>query len=617
MPTELLENFVLGTIADTQTLPGDFTTAADAVNLRTDRNGFLIARQPVTEFLSANASIDGMVAVDDLIFYTSANELYVSERGATAQVVNGADNLEGRLSIIKDYQQFVVIADEAGNAYQIDISEYDQISARAERLSLTPPDAPVLDTGIRFGPKTSGPVYTAAHRWKYQYLDSDGKVSALSEAAEAAPLDTPDPAETAYYNVTVDIPQWDSQGKVDFILVYRSAPDTDSDYRLVLTYVRDPATTVSYNFDDTVSPTERDAAAVPKVSTHYPDTATSIIYYNGLLYATCGTELRWCAYNVAELELGGAVIWNWPAENSVQRRNVNYAIVSGNVILFGDVRNTWSLTKESVLPYVRYVGERGAISTFETSDLEQGWAFISESGFYLGDSQTFQKISAPIERRWTALSDTIISGGIVQFPDDSILFACELASGTRLQYLAEPGPNGFTWNRWNDVNAVQGIELKPRPDLGGGVVTDSDDQTVVDSDGEAVTGTVAGLASSRVLFSDNSLDIKEIAWHDQDSELASACTWKSHKLYLRDKAGATTKKRWRNVIIQGAGGLSLDVEVSDVDTQGFVTTLGGTARFPVRRIGDWLQLSLWFYGPTTIESIALEYDVLKTRLRTY
>ena len=614
MEREVLENFVLGVHADSKDASSDFQTPERAVNLRTDRYGFLIARQPVSEFLSANSGITGLAVVGDLIFYVSSEQLYVSIRGRTAQVVQGVDDLSGRISMVKDYEAYVVIADEFGHAYKVHISDTDEVEA--ELLSLLAPiDSTFVDTLV---PLADSIALTTDHNYKFQYLSDDGHYSPLTEKQTPTQLPSlSSPTTGRTYQITVYFPAqtWDVLKKVNTVLVYRSAPNEDDDYRLVQTVRRptgnDPET-VSVTFNDTTSAADRADGAVPVDSTPYPEEATSVVYYNGLLYATCKTSIRWC-----NLESGTPQTWNWPARNSVQRREVNFAIAVGNVLLFGDSQNTWSMTRDGPLPYIRYVGGRGALDTHATSLLEQGWGFVSEDGFYIGDSQSFQKVSEPIEREWTKDGQTIVQGAVTQIPNRDIHFAAELESESKIQYVAEIRGDGLVWNEWQDTAAVQSAVMSQDERIGG-LVVDSDEMAVADSDNQAVTTRIPGSAASSVYFIDGSRHVKELAWHDQKPDIESKCTWYSHKMYLRNRAPGLPEKRWRNIIVQGSGGLKLIVYTEAGDSQYWVTTLADApTRFSIRRISKWMQFTLEFYGSTTVESIVVEYDILKARLRSY
>ena len=628
-----LENFYTGIFTEAGKIPAGVTTAADVSNLRVDKNGFMRPRigtrnlgQPIAV---TDPLVSGVANVGNLLFFSSNGYLYVSlDGGATNLRVVGVSGLEGRISVVGNFENFVILTSEGQDSgFWIDIGDMDAIEGYP--LSFEAPDFTTTESTYHTA-ATSGPDRTKYYYYKFVYARAQDDatddvpigdmVGDASEVVESEPIsEVPDPGDKIYRRFTVALPTWSGYSLITEIRLYRSeayeeAESEPKNFKLVAT-VSSSATQVTDGKSDAEHSATGDNALAKFVpSLNFPSAATSIAYYNGRIFATCGEELR---FN--EVTRGNPKWYSWPAKNSIRRREVHFVFEYLGVLYFGDRAHTWRVSGIPETPSfgVEEVSNRGALDTYAATVLEQGVAIISESGLFVGNGVTWERVSKPLDEFFK--TDVITDGHIMQLPNSDIVWSCKFISGRHRQFLMHlGGAAGVRWEAWHGVEALQSGRY-----LSSMVGVRGFSNTWVDNEGDHWLFGGANLKATSVVFADRGARLRELLWQDERSgESDESLDWffQSHDVFYRQEALAMDEKVFRALLVRGKadGDVTLQFNlqggVDDDDVirmvEEVVTLRGGRpTQVPIRRHGESLSFRISGTGNCQIRGFYLEFDV--------
>lgn len=608
----IIENYNTGILNEPGKLPPDTFSLGNVENLRPNTDGHLIPAARVIEalFSSIGDPIEGLARKEHLLFVVIDGDLHVSIDGAELTQVDGVSGLGGRVSLIDNYQEFVVIKTEEGLPYWIDISDESDITGHL--LSLPKPTFTTSETTFHTS-ATTAPDRTKYYYYRFTYATDEeyrfGMVeSEASEVVESEPItETPDPGDVIYRRFTVEFPT--ELGDIAELRLYRSdgydeEEEDPKNFRLV-----DTAASDATHATDGLNETEQaDGDELDINNRGMPGTAKSVTYYNGLLFAPNIDELR---YN--DRRLGESKLHIWPAANQLNYP-ATWAISLQGYLYFGDRENTWVLsgTGEGIPPFqVRRVDTVGALNRHCAGITNFGLTIIAATGMWVSQGSGFTKISTGLDEVFRHTQ--IIDGSMLQLPDRTVLFDVQLADDTRKQYIAVQVSGAIAFFAWSGIDMVQGVNLPiDTADLtmtaGGTEWTAGGVVWLFDSDGPELTRTfIARTGEER---------LSEVEWNSEDTH-NEASTWKveSNDVFHSRKM-QMARKRFRRMILNAIGEGEVTA-VFDVDDTEITKTVelrdGKPTRIPIRRRGRKMKFELSGMADETTEirGIRIEYDPLR------
>ena len=521
-------------------------------------------------------------------------------------------HVQGRLSIINNYIQFVIIKAEDGAAYWVDIS--DRASIVGHRLGLpTPADT---DYSLLSVSELTSSGLSESKWYGYRFTFANAKTEAPFSGIEskASTIDTVNTigSEDAGHRVGTRI-TWTilAPDKATMLKVWRAGPaDFESDitddsvFRLVANH---NITTAVQEVEDFETDTEwADNEVLSDNNESFPESVESITYYNGLLFAPNTDELR---YN--DRRLGISQLHIWPESKQLNYK-ATWALEYQGYLYFGDRTETHVLsgTGEGIPPFViRYVDSVGALNKHCVALTEFGLTIISAVGIYVSAGSNFTQISQALdsELRHT----TILNGSILQLPDRSVLFDIEFANGTRKQYMAYLQNQAIVFLSWAGVDMLQGVTI-PFDTLT--IVADHDTEWAADFtewifDSDDDTG-----ARRTYIATTDGPRLSEVEWHREDT-FGTDVSWllESNDIF----PGDTTKmaRKIFNRLVFNADGVG-EVDVTfDIDGTEINKTVALQSKYPtripIRLRGDNLRFSVSGVGNINIRGLLLEYEPLR------
>lgn len=316
-----------------------------------------------------------------------------------------------------------------------------------------------------------------------------------------------------------------------------------------------------------------------------PDGAAQITYFNDLVFAAVGDELRYTDFRV-----GVPTQWAWPEDNSINiEGEVLFCIEHRGVLLFGGPHGVWRLTGTDEFNFERdnisAVGpvSRGAFVKFET-----GIGFISTGGFYETNGVEVVKVSSPHLDGFFQ-ENTIVEGAVTLLPSNDQLWSVELEDGTKRQFLKSIRGG---WFGWEDVDVSQSTRS---------VRTDAN-----------------GVRSDHVYYADGD-SLKEMLWDDFSVDTELAWSWMSNVIDFKSEGHQEALKlfRWLEVSSEHAGEGTLTFWVDGVEeSNDFMFAVGQRpVRIPINRRGEKIQFEISGTGEVVIRYLRLVADTRSRRTR--
>lgn len=657
----LLENFTPGILSEPAKLPPGTFALSLVENLRTNTDGHLINRARVVETLfdALDAEIEGLANKGNLLFLVSDGKLYLSNDGGTPVEISGVEDIGGRISIANQYQEFVVIKTESAvsgdsDGYLIDISDVDNVEGH--KLFLPTPDDDSLT--ILRGSEDENEMPAIAAEFisgvllipgYVKAINPDGKLNeripegrylyrityvrehhSRNATADQIPEDDvrngwESPAGTAHsvtlrtiddtkYNTVSITVVHSTDSSVTGIRVYRNdgrggdvfreiAQPTfaNADGSIVRGYIPKPVTTI---VDRTTAAQWEQGRMLDLENDKLPVSAFGLTFYNGLLFAPNGDELR---YN--DRRLGISELYIWPESNQLNYPAL-WSVSYQGYLYFGDKGNTYVLsgTGEGIPPFqVRRVDSVGALNPYCAGITMFGLTIIAATGIWVSQGSQFTKISTGLDE---VFRDTqIIDGSMLQLPDRTVLFDVQFGDATRKQYLASQVQGAVVFFAWSSVDMLQGVNIE------------LDEVTIAASETEWAANGVVWLfdggepSVTHTLIATEGADrISEIEWNTEETYNEDA-TWRieSNDVFQSEKAQMARKLNRRLIFnAVGEGDVDAVFYVDDTEIEKTATLRDGKpTRIPIRRRGNKMNFELSGTGRIEARGLLLEYEPLR------
>ena len=476
--------------------------ARDAGNLRAGPDGYLRLRHSAgfVETERDDAGLSGIGRFDDRLFFIQNNNelrsVALEDLDTFTTVPGDVGRLEGRLWLVDNYNDFWIGKSEGEDrGFWVDMREGHEL--RAYNLGLAPPGvAPVaqwLDSNAPVGTRVTSERY---YVFRTSYIRAfgeahevlQGEFSARPELCEGMESNLSSP--TIYY-IGASVPEnrptfidkdgneiepVASGGGVDpygvfnpsaylsddeqatGIFLYQTSPISERERGTInidsLIYRR---VAFSYETEDDLRLYSRDddelsgLVSFPGDNSRMPADTTQIAFYNDLIFAAAGNELRY-----SDVRDGSPVQWAWPEANSVSRRDVVFCAEHRGVLLFGGPTSLHRLTGTDEFNFNvdQYAGI-GPVTASAWGRLEQGIGFIAPGGFYVTDGTEAVNVSAPALSGFFEEAE-VVDGSVTLLPDGDSLWHVRFEDNTTRQFLLSKKGG---WWPWDEVKVRQSVPL--------------------------------------------------------------------------------------------------------------------------------------------------------------
>ena len=320
---------------------------------------------------------------------------------------------------------------------------------------------------------------------------------------------------------------------------------------------------------------------VMRIDNHrLPDKPAQITYYNDLVFAAVGDELRY-----SDVRDGAPVQWAFPEANSIRvEGDVTFCVEFRGVLLFGGDQGMWRLTGVDEYSFdVDRISGVGPVSGSAWAVFETGVGFIAQDGLYITDGVQVVKASTPALDGYFE-GNRAVSGAVSLLPGNDELYAVRFATGARFQFH-KSSRGGFF--RWLGSHAHQYVSLK--------------DDSVMFVDGEQRVQRIdffGGLDAEMAWFwFSNEIDFKE----DGIGEALKVFKW-------LEISGSHEGEGLVQTIVDGVSDTELRAVTFRGDTQRPV-------RVPINRRGERIQFRVSGVGTVGIRYFRLMAEVRSARSR--
>ena len=162
-----------------------------------------------------------------------------------------------------------------------------------------------------------------------------------------------------------------------------------------------------------------------------PEQAFMITYYNDLVVAAVGDELRY-----SDVRFGAPVQWAFPVANAIRiTGRVDFCAEYEGVLLFGGATGMWRLTGTDEFNFARdQFSALGPVSRNAWGRLAKGIGFITSGGLYVTNGVDVEKVSPVVLDRFFEGRDAV-DGAVQLLSDGEELWGVEFDDGARMQFL--------------------------------------------------------------------------------------------------------------------------------------------------------------------------------------
>ncbi len=408
---------------------GSAVFTQDMVNLRIDRWGHLRPRPPIRRLPTARTAGTRVTGVDSSAGYV----YYLRDDGklfqdsivsTTLMEVLDVENLEGRLSIVSTFDEFVILTSE-GN----DQGYYHRLGfTRALPLGLPKPDIDNFRIKVGIGSgidpnddEEEGNEFTENHLFYKIAFAADGDGGFVSEPTDALSVAVRQlpRGDSFVAKITALSYAFDNlDPRITHINTYRSQelhPEgTDDDdisyYRLesarIDTLPEDPLAILNpfivYTDETDHSGLQEDVPRFTDFPSLYPlqdnsamsEGITQIAYYNGRLFGTEFNTLRFTDVRF------GIPIWGiWPLEYSrIFNHSVRACTEYRGFLIVGGPEGLYAMSGDSPFNFnISRLSSRGPVSAHAWGIVNDLFYFVAIDGIYISDGATVQPIAPELK----------------------------------------------------------------------------------------------------------------------------------------------------------------------------------------------------------------------------
>ncbi len=613
--------------------------ARDIRNLRADENAYLRLRPPVGSLAGA-APTDAVTGV----YATQTHLFFLEEKGVLSAVsldneaesrVSGISGLSGRLWMVDAFRDFYIGKTEGQEkGFWIDTTEG---TLMLRNLGLDPPPLPgFLAVDDDENPLDSpGDVayvfwFTSARVFGDRILDQltrDTDPNPLFAGMESNPsapfvvIFRQGGGDLSGLNITqfvredgsdvhvayVDTDTYNSlqfvnlqhsmDPQVTGMFIYQSHPQ-----EILLTSIDPPAINVdrlegrqiqyvlrgissSLDLNERSDDTFSDQVSMRRDNDRLPAEPAQITYYNDLIFAAVGDELRY-----SDVRDGAPVQWAWPEANSIRASGaIVFCVEWRGVLLFGGPSGIWRLTGVDEFSFDRdQISAIGPVARGAWGRFENGIGFVSQAGLYITNGVTVEKVSSPFLDGY--FEDEAVGGSVVLLPSHDEVWSVDFLSPVASKQFLRSTRGG--WFVWSDVAAVQFA------------------------------------VSSDVVFADGiTQDVRTVEYSDfekiRDAPLLAETSWQwlSQEIDFKEQGYGEALKvfKWLEVSSSHSGDGHLHIFLEGVGQEAisfsFRADTQRPVRIPINRRGERIQFSIFGSGEVIIRSLRLVADVRSARSR--
>ena len=678
-------NFTPGELTYHESVPGGEITAQEMLNLRVDRHGSLRQRQSIratsTLHTDNTKKITGVAASTDKLFFINEDgqlfyrnpertrqldreiEILGKPRIITDTIPDGyieETKLSGRISIIFEYENFVMITSEGQDqGYWIDLRDEDDTQEyKAYPLGFNPPTFDVAmqlsGTGITLSEGQGIELQTYAYIYRFTYIRDTRTPTEIEAGKMLSEEPFADVESNPSEPVLLNLPNIDPQNRVRGILIYgikfpnpdgleagiaiyRSRPikktdlddgqvgdnervkidDQDLDFRRVGIYPPPfnpnadpgavaPAREETARFDDFMGEEERQEQVELRFDNdRMPETAKAFTLYNDRVFVPNKTELRY-----SDLRFGNLALWAYPEVNAIRRPvDCIFTETYRELLLFGGRNGLWRMTGSDPHTYnPDQLSNLGPIDTYATTKTEDIFGYITPAGLHTTDGIATQDISEPLQAHFE--NQEPIRGSVLFLPNGhsvwSVVFA-RLDGSTHRQTFVR----ARQWQQWKDLEVEQNARFQ---------------QIAVTGDPETISVIVENTPLIRQVLWENMQGIHDSRGTEIEDLTPIGWSWKSQRLDFEAEGIATERKRFTELIIEGKADTEINGELAQLeitfwvyDTKGQATqkTLTRTlqrehlykTRVPIRKIGQAIEFRVAGFGNVELRSFCLKGNI--------
>ena len=161
-----------------------------------------------------------------------------------------------------------------------------------------------------------------------------------------------------------------------------------------------------------------------------PAVAAQIAYYNDLVFAACGDELRY-----SDVRDGSLVQWAFPVSNSVRALgDIVFCAEYRGVLLFGGPQGIWRFTGTDEFNFRRdQICSFGPVSRTAFGVFENGVGFVSQAGLFVTDGVQVQAVSSPFLDGYFAAE--VLDATVTRIPDGDEVYCVRFVDAAPKQFL--------------------------------------------------------------------------------------------------------------------------------------------------------------------------------------
>lgn len=616
--------------------------AREVAGLSVDANGHLRPRVAFRGVGSEGASVTGVAAGQNFLLVLRS-DASLSIRFADAPdderpiEFDSPSNLTGSLSLIDEYDDFVIVKAQGGFAFWLDMREDAPTYLHANRLGIQPPHQ-FPNTQYKVAGGSNPPVIVENliyfYRWTYVRAYGDSRFAIRDgnfnhEGVLFGEMESNPSEPMGFYNTLGSVPLAVELVDNDGNPVTRVYPIA-TQYQIIefndWAHSSDPQVTgIMVYQSEGVHPRQRGRVNVDALVYHRIDyvprdqpssetgqTATQEVWadqpslsfdhdvlpeterihvYNDRIFAPTDEGLRFSAVDGTVLKQ-----WAFPKVNAIHRSGVVDLLEHRGVLLFGGPTDLHSLTGTSPYDFVvNRLGSLGPVSSHAMAVLKDSVSFVGSAGFYATDGTGVQKISDALDADFEGYE--VVAGHCHQLPDDSIVFVAqqhhEALAPRKVAYHYDRA-----WFAWPST----AIRQMARWRVAGTLVMMADEKPVLRE--------LVWKVSPAVADDHEADDFNLIDWH-----------WQSERLNFGDER----LKHFRELQIEGEA-LSLVAGVDarwplTIGEQTAETGLGWRLSGEIFGVGDFtwgtaevpapVRLSVW------IDEKPVHYEVFEMRREDY
>lgn len=613
--------------------------AHDMRNLRADENAYLRLRQPTTTFVGGGVrggeSVSGVFGEASRWWYLDGNVLRYqltdeSVSGLFHQVRNTRNLLAGRIWVVSEFRDFAIFKSEGeergfwidlrddtdniayplgidapvstfthapnvnaderlitGYTYVFRLSYVRDFSSRIDILEGNPSAVPELFEGAEsnLGPAVVYYVGNAVGSiTTVRFVDKDNNELMLQQTGAGNNIVTFTDLEQSADTQVTGIKLYQSEaltpGPNDIVNV------DNLQYRLVDYRARDDSNqALGVNARSVEDAWSQQQAFVGDNSV-LPERAFQVVYYNDLVFAAVGDELRY-----SDVRDGGLVQWAWPEANSIRvEGEVLFCVEHRGVLMFGGSHGVWRLSGTDEYNFTRdQLSAIGPVSRGAWARFENTIGFVGTGGFYVTDGVEMTKVSSPHLDSFFEENE-IIDGSVTFLPNADQLWSVQFSEGN-LQFLRSVRGGWFIWD---------GVDVKQSTRF---VYTDSE-----------------GARRERIYYV-SSDRLYELLWNDFTPDASLSWQWTSNVIDFKQQGVGESLKlfRWLEVSSSHIGSGVLRVWIDDMDPFDvsfmFVGETKRPIRVPINRRGERIQFKISGVGDCNIRYLRLVAETRTARSR--